>query len=507
MKKAISLFLALAMLLCLLTGCNQETDPYIPTGDGLEDQTPIHTDPPPTPQEQKVTLVYDPDSPLNPFQATNQSNRTLLTLVYQGLFAVNEKYQASPVLCDKYNVSTDMKTYTFYIAKARFSDGTALTAADVAASLEAARTSPWYGGRLQHVSTIQVFGDAVVLELSTPMTDLPLLLDIPIVKASQVDAPRPLGTGPYRFDGEQLQKVAGWWCSAKLTVRSDTVALTPAKTAVEIRDSFEFAGTSLVVANPGSRDYVAYHNDYELWDCENGLFLYLVCNAKSSIFSNSQLRAALTYAIDRDSFVAQYYQGFAQSATLPCSPQAPWYNSALAAKYSYAPQVFQDAVEAAELTENTVTLLINGDNSPREKVGKAIADTLTQLGLQVTIVKATGDQFTKLLAEGKYDLYLAQTRLSRNMDISAFFGMKTALNYGGLSDPGIYTMSLEALANAGNYYTLYEMVIEDAQLIPILFQSSAIYAQRGVFENLTPVRDAVFYYDLGRSLEDALLRQ
>lgn len=507
MKKAISLFLALAMLLCLLAGCNQEEDPYIPTGDGLEDQTPSHTDPPPPQQEQKVTLVYNPDSPLNPYQATNHSNRTLLTLVYQGLFAVNEKYQASPVLCDKYNVSTDMKTYTFYIAKARFSDGTALTAADVAASLEAARTSPWYGGRLQHISTIQVFGDAVVLELSTPMTDLPLLLDIPIVKASQVDAPRPLGTGPYRFDGEQLKKVAGWWCSAKLTIHSDTVALTPAKTAVEIRDNFEFAGTSLVVANPGSRDYVAYHNDYELWDCENGLFLYLVCNAKSSIFSNSHLRAALTYAIDRDSFVAQYYQGFAQSATLPCSPQAPWYNSALAAKYSYAPQVFQDALEAAELTENTVTLLINGDNSPREKVGKAIADTLTQLGLQVTIIKATGDQFTKLLAEGKYDLYLAQTRLSRNMDISAFFGMNTALNYGGLSDPGIYAMSLEALANAGNYYTLYEMIIEDAQLVPILFQSSAIYAQRGVFENLTPVRDAVFYYDLGRSLEDALLRQ
>ena len=164
-------------------------------------------------------------------------------------------------------------------------------------------------------------------------------------------------------------------------------------------------------------------------------------------------------------------------------------------------------MEAAELTGSTVTLLLNGDNSAREKVGKAIADTLTQLGLQVTVIKATGDQFTKLLAEGKYDLYLAQTRLSRNMDISAFFGKNTALNYGGLSDPGIYAMSLEALANAGNYYTLYEMVIGDAQLVPILFQSSAIYAQRGAFENLTPVRDAVFYYDLGRSLEDALLRQ
>lgn len=507
MKKVISLLLASAMALCLLSGCDQEEEPYVPTGDGLSDQTPNQTDPPPQQTEQSVTLVYDPDSSLNPFQATADSNRALLSLVYQGLFAVNREYEASPILCESYNVSDDMKTYTFYLAEARFSDGTALTAADVAASLEAARKSVWYGGRLQQVASIHSYGDAVVVELNTPMTDLPLLLDIPIVKASQVDADLPLGTGPYRFDGQQLRKVAGWWCSVKLSVSSDTVTLVAAKTAVEIRDSFEFQNTSLVVADPAARDYAEYHNDYELWDSENGLFLYLVCNEESEIFSNAQLRSALTYAIDRDTLAAGLYRGFAQSATLPCSPQAPWYNSALAAKYSYAPQVFQETLENLELTGSAVTLLVNGDDGTRAKAAQAIAATLTELGLEVTVVEATNANFTQLLSEGEYDLYLAQTRLSRNMDISAFFGMDTALNYGGLSDPGIYAMSLEALANDGNYYTLYEMVLEDAQLIPILFQSSAIYAQRGVFEDLDPARDAVFYYDLGRSLEDALIRE
>ena len=507
MRRFLCVFLSAALFICLLTGCDREENPYVPTGNGLSDVVPDQTEPPSVQDEQEVSLVYDPNHSLNPYQATADSNRTLLALVYQSLFAVNRDYEASPVLCENYNVSADMKTYTFYVANALFSDGTALTAADVAASLEAARTSIWYSGRLQHVTSVRSLGDAVVVELSTAMENFPLLLDIPIVKASQVDAERPLGTGPYRFDGEKLRKVAGWWCSATLSVSADTVTLVPAATAAEIRDSFEFAGASLVCVDPGARDYVQYHNDYELWESENGLFLYLVCNEYSSVFSNPTLRAALTYAIDRDTLAAEYYHGFAQSATLPCSPDAPWYNSALAAKYSYAPEIFQEALANAELTGSTVKLLLNGDDATRVKVGKAIAESLTQLGLTVTLVEATSENFTQLLADGDYDLYLAQTRLSRNMDISSFFGMETSLNYGGLSDPGIYAMSIEALANAGNYYTLYEMVMEDAQLCPILFQSNAIYAQRGVFDSLDPSRDAVFYYDLGRSLEDALLRE
>ena len=64
-------------------------------------------------------------------------------------------------------------------------------------------------------------------------------------------------------------------------------------------------------------------------------------------------------------------------------------------------------------------------------------------------------------------------------------------------------MPREALANSGNYYNLHEMVMEDAQLIPILFRSYAVYATRGLVTELAPARDNLFFYTLERTMADA----
>ena len=47
------------------------------------------------------------------------------------------------------------------------------------------------------------------------------------------------------------------------------------------------------------------------------------------------------------------------------------------------------------------------------------------------------------------------------------------------------------------------MVMEDAQLIPILFRSYAVYATRGLVTELTPARDNLFFYTLERTMADA----
>ena len=200
-----------------------------------------------------------------------------------------------------------------------------------------------------------------------------------------------------------------------------------------------------------------------------------------------------------------YYAGFARSAQLPASPQSPYYIPSLAVNYGYDPKEFQQAVEKANLSDNAITLLVNGDDDTRVKVAYAIAAMLDAGGLKVTVKESAAGKFAEELQKGKYDLYLAQTRLAPNMDLSSFFGTDTPLNYGGLSSPGIYTMSQEALANAGNYYTLYEMIMDDGLLCPILFQSYAVYGCRGTFSQLDPTRDHIFFYHLGRTLEDALI--
>lgn len=527
-KRALALLLCAGLLMGLLSGCKEDDTTYVPTGDGLdsaETQSPTQNQGGNAEDETaQVALAYDPDASLNPFKSTGNTNRSLFSLIYQGLFTVDRNYEARPMLCQSYNVSADRKTYTFYMADAYFSDGTAVTAADVVASLKASQGSPWYGGRLQHVESISSYGDAVVLELDTPINDLPILLDIPVVKASEVNSAHPLGTGPYRLDGTQLRRQAAWWCSTDLPVTCDTVELIAARSIPEIRDAFEFSNVSLVYTDPASQDYVDFHSDYELWDCENGLFLYLVCNSESEFFSDSDIRCALTHAIDREGLVSAYYNGFAYSASVPASPQSPYYSETLADDYAFAPEKFREALlDAGVIKETTseetdeedtvtvtkveLTLLLSNSDPIRVKVGKDIAAQLEAFGLNVTIVEASGDEFTKLLKKGEYDLYLAQTRLSANMDLTAFFGTKTALNYGGLADPSCYAICLEALSDPDNYYTLHEMVMNNGWLCPILFQTNAIYTQRGVFANFEPARDNLFYYDLGTTLADALISE
>jgi len=135
-------------------------------------------------------------------------------------------------------------------------------------------------------------------------------------------------------------------------------------------------------------------------------------------------------------------------------------------------------------------------------MANAIARELEKCGLAVTVNSVTADKLVNNLRWGKYDLFLGQTRLSANMDLSAFFHQSGTLNYGGLADPAAYAMCLEALANSGNYYSLHKLVMENGLLCPVLMHSYAIYGARGIAPGLTPARECLFYYDLGLTLAD-----
>lgn len=512
MRKILALALCAAALAGLLCGCSQEKQPYVPTGNGLADSTtaPAQTDPA-LQQEQSLTLAYYPDRTFNPYTCTDFTNRALFSLMYQGLFCVDRNYNVEPLLCGSYRVSEDMQMYTFYIDEnAAFSDGTRLTIDDVAASLQTAWESDVYRGRFYHVTAMELSGDGgFCIYLDCPMENLPILLDVPIVKKAEVASELPLGTGPYVMEssisGARLRRSTNWWCNSDLVVTDSAITLIKGETPAQIRDQFEFADLDLVCADPGSDSYADYRCDYELWDCENGIFLYLGCNMSSEVFSNAKVRSALTYAIDRDTLTETYYRGYARSATLPVSPLSPYYNSGLASKYTYDSLKFAQAVKDSGMAGKSVKLLLNTDDSLRLRAGREIAQMLTECGLVVELLELGGGDFTDALVYGNFDIYLGQTRLSANMDLSQFFYGWGSLSYGGIEDAAIYALCQEALANSGNYYNLHKMVVDDGRICPILFRSYAVYATRGLLTNLTPSRDNVFYYSIGKTMEDALI--
>lgn len=513
MRKLLCLLLAVVIL--FLCGCQSNPDsPYVPTGDGLNwdtDTKPQETQP----EEQELMMMYYPDSSMNPLYSTDVTNRTLFSLIYQSLFVVDNAYNVSPVLCKSYSYTRDMRMYTFYIADATFSDGSALTPEDVYATYTAAMASGIYSGRFSHVYKLTLEEDGgISFRLDTPMENFTLLLDVPILKASEINAEYPLGTGPYRFEttnsGARLRRRLRWWCSATLPINTSSIPLMEAKSATHIRDSFEFSNVGLVCADPSSASYADYRCDYELWDCENGNMLFLACNLNSPVFSNADLRSAITYAIDRNSIVDKIYRGFARSTSLPASPQSPYYNDSLAARYEYNPALFAQAVKNANIKQKDdepIIFLVNKEDTIRLRVVRSIQDMFKACGLTLTLLELEQDKYLETLKSGEYDLYLGQTRLSANMDLTTFFSPTGSITYGGFADTEIYSLCLDALANRGNYYNLHAKIATDGRLCPILFQSYSICATRGLASNLEPSRDNVFYYNLGLTMADILQKE
>lgn len=516
MKKLICLLLSCMLVLGVFSGCEATEEPYIPTGDGLtwDEDDPNAVTRPNEEEPQKLSLIYYPNVTLNPLRCNDYTNRVILPLLYQGLFTVDRDYNVEPVLCSRYHMNSSMRTYTFYLDKnATFSDGTPVTAEDVVATLRSAKDSGVYRSRFTRVTSFSVSDDgAVVIKLNTAYENLPLLLDVPIIKATELESDRPLGTGPYVLSdygmGAQLLRRNNWWCKAKdMEVTASMIGLVEAESVNQIRDQFQFGDLDLVQADTGSDRYADYLCDYELWDAENGIFLYLAFNQESKFFSKANIRASMTYGIDRDLLVSEYYRGFARSATLPASPMSPYYNTVLAARYEYDPVAFMTAVQNSNLDGEELIMIVNGRDSHRLRVANAIVDMFATAGVKVTIQTHSGNSYTRALRSDEYDMYLGQTILSPNMDLSHFFSSSGNLNYGGIDDITVYTLCQQALENHGNYYTLHQAVMEQGLICPILFRSYAVYATRGLLTELTPARDNIFYYSIGKTMDEAIIRE
>lgn len=522
MKKYICLLLVFSMTVALFSGCGKKDEPeaYVPTGDAIlmEGQDPEDIMPP-TEDTQELTLAYSPDRSMNPLIGYNLNNRVLFSLMYQPLFVTDSKGTSFPILCSEYQVTPDNKVWTIYIEPgATFSDGSRLTIEDVYASYEAARESSYYKGRFQYyIESFQIEGGAIVFRLTTPFENLAILLDVPIVKAEDVNADHPRGTGPYAFSeglsGAYLRKLPEWWGNMEIAATADTINLVECLDEPSVRDEFEFGDVGVVCTNPLSDRYVDYRCDYELWDVESGMFLYLGCNVLySDYFEDGVLRTVLTYAIDRDTIIDLYYHDHAEKATLCAPPSSPHYSDSLAAKYEFDSLKFIDAIATWKIPKDPdnpdrkLRLLVNCDDSARLRTARYIAEQLTEFGIPCGTLEygaATNPTYETVLRANTFDIYLGQTRLPPNMDMSEFFRLWGNLSWGGIPNDNILKMCKETLANSGNYYNLLELIAKDGRVIPILFGTYAIYAKRGLLPDLAPARDNVFFYTMGKTMESA----
>ena len=509
-------WIALALALCLLGGCaapaeTPETDAQTDLTEETAAEEPEKEPTKPEEPEKPFSLAWESDKGFNPYSCTVLSNRAVLSLLYEPLFTVDSAFETAPYLCESMTSSGDGRTHTLTIRQGvTFSDGTALTAADVVASINAARSGAYYGNRLSMVTSVTAASDTTVtIVTNAACGTLASLLNIYVVKSGTAGDATPVGTGPYRFDGTQLVRT-DWWRDETPAVDEATIALVAVTTAADIRDAFEYGNVTVACVDPNSGKQLTYHTDYELWNNNTTILQYVGFNLSSPVFVYSSLRNAVTRALDREAIASDTAGGFGAAAVLPASPYSSRYDQNLAASYGYDLDAFQKILAASDVSDHTGgdgvlevyteegtqplsgTMIVSDTSDQRVLAANAVADALNAQGFSLTVQALAYDDYVSALQNGKFDLYYGEVRLTPDFDLSVFFGEGAALGYGGITDSALALLCTQSRENEGNAYNLYEKVLERGVLCPVLFKTYAVYAQRGRVSGLTPCLDGVF---------------
>ena len=160
------------------------------------------------PARGRFTMRYDPNSALNPITSLSSDNILLSSLIYESLFILDSSLNVKPLLCESWSTEDDY-TYTFVLKRdIAMSDGSRLTADDVAYSLRQAMQRGRFTNRLKNIKSIVSDGDLTVsIVLNSRNSRLVHLLDVPIIKAGSIDADIPPGTGPFVMSATQPMRL------------------------------------------------------------------------------------------------------------------------------------------------------------------------------------------------------------------------------------------------------------------------------------------------------------
>lgn len=509
LRQRLLLLLAAVMLLSCFGCGKQEAPPE--TGGSDPQQEEINSK-----SDGRFTLNYNATAGMNPYATDNIWNQVAGQLVYETLTEVSESFTAEPRLFTEWTTE-DGTEWVFTVDTTRvFHDGHVLTAQDAAYSIECARESDLYGARLKAIEEVAAQEDGTVkITLSSANTQLPVLLNIPVIENNAMGSTYPYGTGPYRYgDGyTSLVQYADHPDAASMPV--DTIYLETFSSMEDVIDAFDDERLDLVLNDPTSDVDLSFSSVNETRQYSTTNLQYVGFNTNSSFFLNSSYRNALSCAIDR-AYVVSLLDDAAVASALPVHPVSALYNEQLATSMEYDLDACRAALDQCKVVdydgdgqrefmsnETTVqdirlTFVVCSDSAEKTAMARKIAEDLESLGLPVTVKALGWDDYCKALSDRKFDLYYGEVKLTADFDLSSLLRAGGQMNYGGVTSSG-YSDVIKAYLAAPESErqtscdAMLQYIAENAPILPVCFEKHEVCTHRGAVGGFAPTQYNIFH--------------
>ena len=509
MKKYILILLAVVCM--LLFGCGQKTDEPEISGDDQPQQTL-------PPGDQVFALNCSFSSPMNPYTTDNALNLVVGELVYEHLVELDDTFQPHPGLFKSWS-SEDGITWVFQAELGRkFHDGHELTADDIIYSINSAKESQRYAGRLRNITEVTAGEDgSIVVKLNRANTQFPVLLTIPVIENNAMGYNYPSGTGPYCFSEDHTCLWAFGDHPERKNMPVDAIVLLEYSSMEDVINAFDNSDLDLVCNDPTSSGDLSFSSVSESRQYNTTNLQYIGFNTDSRFFSNPEHRAAMVPAVDR-SYAVSLLKDNAVAATAPIHPASPLFEAAMTVTTGYDLNMTASALTNAkvldydgdgereylayegstEATDLDLTLLVCSDNKQKTSVCNKLASDLRQIGVPVTIKALPWEEYLEALEKGEFDMYYGEVRLTADFDLTPLLVYGGSVNYGNVTNP-IYAEAINAYLAADDEHraeacsAMLQVVSENLPILPVCFEKHEVCAHRGVVGGLTPTQDNIFY--------------
>ncbi len=503
MKRAFIIFLC-AVLFCLsLCSCKKNPESTFPPSEESTTLSTAETKPQPT-QFKAVVGYYSSDS-LNPYKTKSRTNQCIAPLVYDSLFKVNENYEALPSLAE--SIEIDGKKVTVALKSGlSFSDGNAITAADVAHSFVLAKSSPLYSGRLSNVASCTDSVDTLIFTLYVPDIFVAACLDFPVIERGSGKKEIPTGSGRYilkKQDGAYLL-TASENSTSEEVMEQETVHLLDIGTTENQIYLLRTGALSCFFDPDGKKSN--QKTDAAVSKVMLNNLVFLGFNSENELLSDARVRRAIALLTDKDEVAASAYDSMAQSAFCVFNPRF-----SAAAAFNELSTVADPIAAASLLDECSLKLrspaskvrltkegnlaflrLVVNDDERRVKAANLIKSRLEKGGFTVELSKLSFDEYTAAIESGNFDLYLGEVRLSANMDLTPFFSSAGKARYGiDLKSPLCYAYFdyKEGKIDISTFENVFE---EEMCFLPLCYRMGAVYYSRPLSFEGAPTESDIY---------------
>ena len=341
MKKLLTHILCLAMVLSVFAGCSSTPateEGASSSGEAAQGEA--------ADSEYKDTLVYALNTDVQSLDPQIQNDTTseqVVKMLYNTLLKFQDDGTVVGDLAESWSVSEDKLTWTFNLKQGvKFHNGKELTSADVKATFDRALNAE--AGGLRTTEIIKMFTaveapDPYTVTITTdgpygPMESLMCNMSLGIMDADYIEQyGLDLGTSVEGENGTGPFKVVSWERDQEIVVeRFDDYFGTPAKLKTVVYTVIPEAASRVIALETGEVDVIdkPTNEDLERLEADTENFTVLRkptisqrlfrfgCN--DPIISNTKVRQAIVYAIDRQAIIDALFTGSAYPSTAPLAP-------------------------------------------------------------------------------------------------------------------------------------------------------------------------------------------